>query len=108
LRKDVLDAVVAPTHRLVEERGLQPLPLGITPRKLRHTYASSWSISRDPTMQQLGHPDPAFTPSIYAHTMRRSEEERARLRALVEGHYWSHIGHKTSESASAGTEAEHP
>ena len=27
-------------NRLVEERGPQPLPLGITPHKLRHTFAS--------------------------------------------------------------------
>jgi len=37
---------------------------------------------------------------VYAHAMRRSEEERARLKALVEGHDWSHIGHKTADSPS--------
>lgn len=52
-------------------------------------------------MQQLGHTDPAFTLRVYAHAMRRSEDERARLKALVEGHDWSHIGHKTAESVSA-------
>jgi hypothetical protein len=36
--------------------------------------------------------------------MRRSEDERERLKALVEGHDWSHIGHKTVESASARLE----
>jgi integrase len=103
LRKDVVDAVVVHANRLVEERGMQPLPLGITPHKLRHTFASILvAIGRDPTyvMQQLGHTDPAFTLRVYAHTMRRSEEERARLKALVEGHDWAHIGHKTAESAS--------
>ena len=55
-------------------------------------------------MQQLGHTDPAFTLRVYAHAMRRSEDEHARLKALVEGHDWSHIGHKTAESASAGLE----
>jgi hypothetical protein len=39
-----------------------------------------------------------------AHAMRLSEEERARLKALVEGHDWAHIGHKTAESASARSE----
>jgi integrase len=38
-RQDVVDAVVAHANRLVEERGLQPLPLGITAHKLRHTFA---------------------------------------------------------------------
>jgi integrase len=81
--------VVAHANRLVEEHGLQPLPLGISPHKLRHTFASILvAIGKDPTyvMQQLGHTDPAFTLRVYAHMMRRSEEERERLKALVEGH----------------------
>jgi hypothetical protein len=36
-------------------------------------------------MQQLGHTDPAFTLRVYSHMMRRSDEERDRLKALVEG-----------------------
>ena len=45
------------------------------------------AIGRDPTyvMQQLGHTDPAFTLRVYAHVMRRSDEEREELKALVEG-----------------------
>jgi integrase len=64
LRQDVVDTSVAHAHRLAEERGLQPLPLGITPHKLRHTFASILvAIGKDPTyvMQQLRHTDPAFT-----------------------------------------------
>lgn len=81
-------AVVNRANRLVEERGLQPLPLGITPHKLRHTFASILvAIGKDPTyvMQQLGHTDPAFTLRVYSHMMRRSDEEREDLKALVEG-----------------------
>ena len=92
LRQDVVDAVVARADKLVEERGLRPLPVGITPHKLRHTFASILvAIGKDPThvMQQLGHTDPAFTLRVYAHMMRRSEEERERLKALVEGHVWA-------------------
>ena len=51
--------MVAHANRLVEERGLQPLPLGITAHKLRHTFASILvAIGKDPTyvMQQLGTP----------------------------------------------------
>jgi integrase len=40
LRQDVVNVAVTHTHRLVEERGMQPLPLGITPHKLRPTFAS--------------------------------------------------------------------
>ena len=45
-------------------------------------------------MQQLGHTDPAFTLRVYSHTMRRSEEERERLKALVEGHVWAANGQR--------------
>jgi hypothetical protein len=77
-----------PTRLLAEERRAQPLPLGITPHKLRHTFASILvAIGTDPTyvMQQLGHTDPAFTLPVYAHVMRRSHREREALKALVEG-----------------------
>lgn len=97
LRKDVVEATVSQANRLVAERGLQPLPLGITPHKLRHTFASILvAIGRDPTyvMQQLGHTDPAFTLRVYAHTMRRSEAERERLKALVQGHVWAANGQR--------------
>jgi integrase len=86
---------VARANRLVEERGLQPLPLGITPHKLRHTFASILvAIGKDPTyvMQQPGHTDPAFTLRVYSHMMRRSDEEREELKALVEGRVWQGIG----------------
>jgi integrase len=69
-------------------RPLQPLPLGISPHKLRHTFASILvAIGKDPTyvMQQLGHTDPAFTLRVYSHMMRRSKDEREALKALVEG-----------------------
>ena len=97
IRQDVVEAVVARANTLVDERGLQPLPLGITSHKLRHTFASILvAIGRDPTyvMQQLGHTDPAFTLRVYAHTMRRNEEERERLKALVQGHVWAANGQR--------------
>src|SRR6185312_5071055 len=84
-------------NRLVEEHGLQPHPLGITPHKLRHTFAS---ILVAYVMQQLGHTDPAFTLQVYSHTMRRSAGTRERLRALVEGHVWAVNGQYGCDSAS--------
>jgi integrase len=102
IRQDVVDAVVAHANRLVEERGLQPLPLGITAHKLRHTLASSLvAIGKDPTyvMQQLGHTDPAFTLRVYAHVMRCSDEERERLKALVKGDVWAVNGQYAPDSA---------
>ena len=48
LRQDVVEAAVTRANRLVEERGMQPLPLGITPHKLRHTFASIFvAIGKD-------------------------------------------------------------
>jgi integrase len=91
LRQDVVDPVDARANKLVEECGLQPLPLGLTPHKLRHTFASILvAIGTDPTyvMQQLRHTDPGFTLRVYSHMMRRSADERDRLKALVEGHVW--------------------
>jgi hypothetical protein len=43
-------------------------------------------------MEQLGHTDPKFTLRIYAHAMRFSEDERARLNALAEGRVSAGIG----------------
>jgi integrase len=102
IRQDVVDAVVAHANRLVDERGLRPLPLGITAHKLRHTFASILvAIGKDPThvMQQLGHTDPAFTLRVYSHMMRRNEDERRRLKALVEGHVWAVNGQYAPDSA---------
>jgi integrase len=78
-------------------RGSSWIGLGITSHKLRHTFASILvAIGKDPTyvMQQLGHTDPAFTRRVYAHTMRRSDEERERLKALVQGHVWAANGQR--------------
>jgi integrase len=102
LRQDVVEPVVTRANRLVEERGLQPLPLGITPHKLRHTFASILvAIGKDPTyvMQQLGHTDPAFTLRVYSHVMRRSDEEREGVKALVEGRVLAGNSQGTRDSA---------
>jgi hypothetical protein len=48
-------------------------------------------------MQQLGHTDAKFTVAVYAHAMRFSDDERAHLKALVEGREWAPAG--TNEPA---------
>jgi hypothetical protein len=102
LRQRVVAPVVAKAEELLAERDGQPLPKGITPHKLRHTFASVlFAIGKDPTyvMHQLGHTDPAFTLRVYAHMMRRSPEEREALKALVEGHDWT-LGEDTAEASA--------
>jgi hypothetical protein len=59
-------------------------------------------------MQQLGHTDPAFTLRVYSHTMRRSEEERGRLKALVQGHVWAANGQREPASDQPAHRATEP
>lgn len=88
LRSKVLAQVFDRGSELLERRGRVPLPRGLTPHKLRHTFASVLvACGEDPVsvMAQLGHTDPAFTLRTYAHMMSREPGERARLKALVSG-----------------------
>ena len=88
MRTRVLAPVARRADELLRERGHGPLPEGLTPHKLRHTFASVLlACGEDPAsvMAQLGHSDPKFTLRIYTHLMRREPAERARLKALVAG-----------------------
>lgn len=88
LRDRVLGPIFERADEILEERGRVPLPKGLTPHKLRHTFASVLTAcGQDPisVMKQLGHTDPAFTLRTYAHMMSREPGERARLKALVNG-----------------------
>jgi hypothetical protein len=97
---DVLKPVLDRADELLADRRQHPLPRGVTPHKLRHTFASILiALGRDPrhVMDQLGHTDPKFTLRVYAHAMRYSNQESARLKALVEGGDWAPIGTRTPE-----------
>jgi integrase len=88
VRKRVVEPVAHRADELLRERGQSPLPHGLTPHKLRHTFASVLiACGEDPAsvMAQLGHSDPKFTLRTYTHLMRRAPAERARLEALVAG-----------------------
>jgi len=89
LRQRVVLPVARTAAGLLEGReDAQPLPAGVSPHKLRHTFASILvALGNDPAyvMGQLGHTDPAFTLRVYSHMMRRDTGERDRLRALVGG-----------------------
>jgi integrase len=77
--------VEAANKKLIEARDV-PLPDGLTPHKLRHTFASILvALGVDPgsVMDQLGHTDPGFTLRVYRHSMRRDPAAKERLRALV-------------------------
>lgn len=106
VRTKVLEPVIARANQRLEEAGEVPLPAGLTAHKLRHTFTSIlFALGKDPVyvMQQLGHADPKFTLRVYAHMMRRSEEERLALKALVEGGVSAPIG--TSDVAALSAAA---
>ncbi|ADB50444.1 tyrosine-type recombinase/integrase [Conexibacter woesei] len=101
LRNRVLQPTIPVADRLLAERDHPPLPRGLTPHKLRHTYASILvACGTDPAtvMAQLGHTDPHFTLRAYAHVMRRVPAERARLDVLV-ARRSQHTGMGTSGSS---------
>ena len=101
--------VLAPAVKLANERleadGATPLPDGLSPHKLRHTFASLLvALGTDPgaVMDQLGHTDAAFTFRVYRHGMRRDEDSQAQLAELVGGLKRQRKG----SSGSQGVEAE--
>jgi hypothetical protein len=49
----------------------------------------------------MGHTDPALALRLYRHSMRRGDDEKAQLRALVDGAELALIG---TESDSEGSE----
>jgi integrase len=88
LRQRVVAPIVRKADELLAECDQPPLPAGLSPHKLRHSFTSLLvALGKDPAyvMAQLGHTDPAFTLRVYTHVMRRDPVERERLRALVEG-----------------------
>lgn len=86
IRQRVLAPAVKRANERLEEAGEAPLSDGITPHKLRHTFASVLvALGTDPgtAMDQLGHTDPAFTLRVYRHEMRRDPASKQALHALV-------------------------
>jgi integrase len=86
VRRRILAPAVKLASERLEETGGTPLPAGLTPHKLRHTFASILvALGVDPgaVMDQLGHTDPTFTLRVYRHGMRRGTESKAHLAALV-------------------------
>ncbi len=91
VRNRVLSLSVKRADELLAERGLAPLPEGLTPHSMRRTFISLvLAIGEDVpyVMAQVGHADPKMTLSIYAQVMFRGEGEKERLEALVEGVEW--------------------
>ncbi len=79
--------------------------MGLTPHKLRHTFASILvALGVDPggVMDQLGHTDPGFTLRVYRHGMRRDRAAKERLRVLVVGANWPSPDVEAPRAPTAG------
>lgn len=75
-------------NELLAKDELSALPDGLTPHSLRRTFASLLiALGKDPAyvMRQMGHTSPTMTLGLYAQVMDASDEDRERLRTLVEG-----------------------
>jgi integrase len=120
-RDNVRNRVLAPAARLATEQliaaGLPPLPervtrggdrvVAITPHSLRRTFASVlYALGEDPgvVMDEMGHTDPALALRVYRQAMRRGEDEKARLRALVDGGELAVIGSRSIEASETAVE----
>jgi hypothetical protein len=72
-----------------------PVAQGLTPHKLRHTFASLLvALGVDPgaVVRQLGHADAGFTLRVYRHAMRRTPAARGALQRLVGASDWAPMG----------------
>lgn len=88
VRSRVLAKAVDRADKRLAADGQTPLPEGLTLHALRRTCASVLvALGKDPryVMAQLGHTHPSLTLGIYAQAMTASDEDRERLRLLVEG-----------------------
>ncbi len=86
IRRRALDKAVERANERLAESGDVPLPDGLTPHKLRHSFGSVLvALGRNVrvVMDQMGHTDPAFTLRVYTHSMRWDEASLRALRELV-------------------------
>lgn len=87
IRQRVLVKAVERANAKLAEAGEGSLP-HLTPHSCRRTYGSiRYALGASPAdvMAELGHTNPSLALAVYAQAMRMSDEERTRLRALVEG-----------------------
>lgn len=102
-RSRVLRATVKRANENLERADLPPLPDKLTPHSLRRTFCSLlYALGEDPgtVMDEMGHTDPALALRVYRQSMRRGEDEKAQMRALVEGGVWANMGERSEVKAS--------
>lgn len=88
VRVDTLGRAVKRANANLESKGQPPLPQGLEPHGLRHTFSSLlYAVGETPpvVMAEIGHKTARLSLELYAHVMRRGEGERAALAALLNG-----------------------
>jgi integrase len=98
------NGTIAQANKQLEGDGLRPLPEKLTPHSLRRTFCSLlYALGEDPgvVMDEMGHTDPALALRVYRQSMRRGEDEKAAMRALVEGGVLANSGQRGENSPSA-------
>jgi integrase len=109
LRSRVLNVAVKHANENLAKQELSPLPDGITPHSLRRTFASVlYALGEDPgiVMDEMGHTHPALALRVYRQSMRRGEDEKAQLRALIEGDELAVIGRRAPATPAETTDRE--
>jgi integrase len=105
-RSRVLRAAVTRANENLAANELPPLPERLTPHSLRRTFCSLlYALGEDPgvVMDEMGHTNPALALRVYRQAMRRGEDEKTQLRALVEGSQLAVIGRRAAETGSAAS-----
>jgi integrase len=88
VRNRLLSSAVEKANATLAVSDLPGLPDSLTPHSMRRTFISillALGGEVPYVMEQAGHADPKVTLGIYARVMRRSPEDKTRLRALVDG-----------------------
>ena len=102
-RNRVLAAAVKRANANLAAEGKPPLPARLTPHSLRRTFCSLlYALGEDPgtVMDEMGHTDPALALRVYRQSMRRGEDEKAQLRALIEGRELAGFGRRIGRRAA--------
>jgi integrase len=102
VRTRVLAKAVARADKALVKAGQSALPDGMTLHALRRTFGSVLiALGHDNAyvMGQMGHTSPMMTLGVYAKSIR--PEERARLRALVNGDDVARSGDEAALTAAA-------
>jgi integrase len=97
---------VGRANTCLEAVGVPPLRK-LTPHSLRRTFCSLlYALGEDPgtVMDEMGHANPELALRVYRQAMRRGEDEKAQLRALVEGAEVADIGRRALDTTSEAPE----